>query len=210
MAAWSELLKVRRDYAVLADNVRENFSHRFWYAKGGYLYDVIDTQNGPDASIRPNQIMAVSLDSPLLARKQAAAVVETVRRELLTPVGLRSLNRDHASYRKQYKGSPWERDSAYHQGTAWAWWIGPFIDASLKVSGTPEGVQILQHLFEQLKVYGVGTIGEIFDAEPPHQPRGCVAQAWSVAELLRSYLNLRDRIRAKPDSAIETPGALPR
>jgi glycogen debranching enzyme len=130
--------------------------------------------------------------------------MEQVRKKLLTQMGLRSLNPDHPSYRKEYKGSPWERDSAYHQGTVWPWWIGPYIDACIKVFPNETGIEILAPIIEQLKKYGVGTIGEIFDGDHPHHSRGCPAQAWSVAEVFRSYLTLRQHIRKKKKSRIST------
>lgn len=205
MAAWSEILGLQRDYDILAEDVRENFNRRFWYPEGGFLYDVIDTENGPDPSLRPNQMMAVSLNSTLLDQERATRVVELVREKLLTPVGLRSLSPDHPSYRKTYEGSPWERDSAYHQGTVWAWWIGPYVDACLKVGLTQAGMDILHPLLAQLRVYGLGTIGEIFDGSPPHRPKGCPAQAWSVAEVLRAYLALKGNLEKN-----RAPGALMR
>jgi predicted glycogen debranching enzyme len=204
MAAWSKLFGLKRDYAHLEKKIRESFNRSFWYPEKKYLFDVIDTVNGPDPSIRPNQILAVSLSSPLLTKKRATSVMEQVRKKLLTQMGLRSLNPDHPSYRKEYKGSPWERDSAYHQGTVWPWWIGPYIDACIKVFPNETGIEILAPIIEQLKKYGVGTIGEIFDGDHPHHSRGCPAQAWSVAEVFRSYLTLRQHIRKKKKSRIST------
>ncbi|MEK6775793.1 MAG: amylo-alpha-1,6-glucosidase [bacterium] len=195
MASWAESLGIKRDYTSLAEKVRDYFNRRFWYSEGGFLYDVIDTDHGPDPSLRPNQILAVSLDSPLISRERAVRVMELVRRKLLTPFGLRSLNPDHPAYRKRYEGGPWERDSAYHQGTVWAWLIGPYIDACIKVLPDQVDIRILEPLIEQLKVYGIGTIGEIFDGDPPHKSGGCPAQAWSVAEVLRGYLALRNHLK---------------
>jgi len=195
MDSWAESLRLKRDYGFLAEKVRDHFNKRFWYPEGGFLYDVIDTENGPDPSLRPNQVLAVSLNSPLISRERAVRVMELVRQKLLTPFGLRSLNPDHPAYRKRCEGGPWERDSAYHQGTVWAWLIGPYIDACIKVLPGRVGIHILEPLIEQLKVYGVGTIGEIFDGDPPHQPGGSPAQAWSVAEVLRGYLALREHLK---------------
>ncbi len=204
MAAWSKTLKVKRDYALLAETVRKNFNRRFWYSEGGFLYDVIDTEDGPDRSLRPNQILAISLDPPLLAKEKAVRVMELVNQKLLTPVGLRSLSPDHPAYRKRYEGGAWERDSAYHQGTVWGWWIGPYIDACIKVFPEEVGIQTLEPLFEQIKVYGVGTIGEIFDGDAPHTPVGCPAQAWSVAEVLRGYLSLRKHLKREKQKDVLT------
>ncbi|OIP63883.1 MAG: glycogen debranching protein [Nitrospirae bacterium CG_4_9_14_3_um_filter_53_35] len=195
MDSWAESLRLKRDYGFLAEKVRDHFNKRFWYPEGGFLYDVIDTENGPDPSLRPNQVLAVSLNSPLISRERAVRVMELVRQKLLTPFGLRSLNPDHPAYRKRCEGGPWERDSAYHQGTVWAWLIGPYIDACIKVLPGRVGIHIMEPLIEQLKVYGVGTIGEIFDGDPPHQPGGSPAQAWSVAEVLRGYLALREHLK---------------
>lgn len=192
MAVWSQALGIERDYGPLAEEVRRNFARCFWYHKGGYLYDVIDTGHGVDVSFRPNQIMALAFTPPLIDRERGRAILKKVRQRLLTPVGLRSLAPEDPAYRRRYEGSPWERDSAYHQGTVWPWWIGPLIDAFLQYS--PEEVESswLDPLIDQLPIYGIGTIGEIFDGDPPHRPGGCIAQAWSVAELLRSYLTLRE------------------
>ena len=175
--------------AQLADRVHESFNRRFWFEKGGYLYDVIDTEEGgDDPALRPNQIFAISLDHPVLDRSRWPAVLDVVRRELLTPFGLRSLSRDHPDYRPAYDGDLRARDAAYHQGTVWSWLIGPFIDAWLKVH--PEdraGAAAFVSGFEaHLGDACIGTVSEVFDAEEPFHPRGCAAQAWGVAELLRS------------------------
>ncbi len=199
MSAWSQALGIERDYGRLADEVRRNFSRRFWYPEGEYLYDVIDTDHGPDASFRPNQIMALAFTPPLIDRERGRTILQQVRQRLLTPVGLRSLAPEDPAYRKHYEGSPWERDSAYHQGTIWPWWVGPLTDAFLQY--TPEEVDLawLDPLIDQLEVYGVGSIGEVFDGDAPYRPGGCIAQAWSVAELLRSYLALQEHQTRKED-----------
>ena len=129
----------------------------------------------------------------MLDRERAARVVATVERELLTPYGLRSLARSDAQYVARYEGGPVERDGSYHQGTVWGWLMGPFITAYVKSHGRSEESRrradtMLDPLREHLKRAGLGHVSEIFDAEPPHRPRGCVAQAWSVAELLRAYV----------------------
>jgi predicted glycogen debranching enzyme len=195
MSIWSEALSVRRDYGKLAARVHFQFNRRFWYEPGNYLYDVIDTDGGPDQAFRPNQIMAVSLDPALLNGQRAILVMKQVREKLLTPMGLRTLAPQDSAYRKHYEGSPWERDSAYHQGTVWPWWIGPYVDACLKVMPEELDGGILNRLINQLRHYGIGTIGEIFDGNWPHKPVGCPAQAWSVAEVLRSYINLKSHLR---------------
>ena len=170
----------------------EAFNRRFWIQEGGYLYDVVDGETGDDASFRPNQIFAVSLTHPVLEPSRWASVVASVQGRLLTAVGLRSLSPDHPAYQSTYFGSLWARDAAYHQGTVWAWLIGPFVDAWLKVNPGQEDEArgLLSGLIDHLDDFGVGSVAEIFDAEPPHHPRGCVAQAWSVAELLRLLVKL--------------------
>ncbi|HET9684678.1 MAG TPA: amylo-alpha-1,6-glucosidase [Gemmatimonadaceae bacterium] len=179
-----------RELADEAARVRESFNRRFWYEEGGYLYDVIDGESGDDTACRPNQIFSISLDYPVLDESRWRPVVETVRTRLLTPVGLRSLAPGHPDYKSRYFGDLRARDAAYHQGTVWAWLIGPFVDAWLRVH--PEdhaGARaLLTGLVAHLDVFGVGSIAEIFDAEAPFTPRGCTAQAWSVAEVLRAWL----------------------
>jgi predicted glycogen debranching enzyme len=173
-----------------ADRVQRSFNDRFWYQDGGYLYDVIDGPDGNDPACRPNQVFAVSLRHPVLDPARWAPVMEVVRTQLLTPVGLRSLAPGHADYKARYYGDLRSRDAAYHQGTVWGWLIGPFVDAWLKVH--PEDRAHTRALLEgfapHLNEACVGSASEIFDAEAPFIPRGCVAQAWSVAELLRVWL----------------------
>ena len=174
-------------HAVLAQG---SFNRRFWYEKGGHLYDVVDGNGGDDDALRPNQLLAISLKHPILDRERWESVVNVVRDALLTPVGLRSLAPSHADYRAKYFGDLRARDTAYHQGTVWAWLIGPFVDAWLKVypDSHRDAQQFLQGFVPHLAEAGVGTISEIFDATPPFSPRGCVAQAWSVAEVLRAWI----------------------
>jgi predicted glycogen debranching enzyme len=175
------------DIAGRAEQARRSFNRRFWYDRGGYLYDVIDGENGDDPAFRPNQIFALSLDHPVLDRERWPAVVDAVRERLLTPVGLRSLAPGEPDYKPRYFGDLRARDAAYHQGTVWAWLIGPFIDAWMRTyPGDREGARGFLSGFEaHLNEAAIGTISEIFDAEPPFTPRGCVSQAWSVAEVLR-------------------------
>ena len=170
-----------------AERARESFNRRFWYADGGYLYDVIDGESGDDAACRPNQVFAISLDHPVLERAKWEPVMNVVRERLLTPVGLRSLAPGHPDYKEKYYGDLRSRDAAYHQGTVWGWLIGPFLDAWLKVYPDDHAGarKLLGGFSEHLNSACVGSISEIFDAEPPYTPRGCVAQAWSVAEVLR-------------------------
>jgi len=174
-----------------ARQTRESFNRRFWYDKGGHLYDVVDAERGgDDPSCRPNQVFAISLPHPVLDRARWEPVMNVVRDRLLTPVGLRSLAPGETDYKPRYYGDLRARDAAYHQGTVWAWLIGPFIDAWIKLHGpNREAVRTLLDGFQQyLSDACVGSISEVFDADPPFLPRGCVAQAWSVAEVLRCWM----------------------
>jgi glycogen debranching enzyme len=159
------------------------------------LIDCLQDGN-PDRKIRPNQIFAVSLPFALLPPEKAQAVVKLVEEKLLTPYGLRSLAPGDPDYRRAYVGNAYERDSAYHQGTVWAWLIGPFVDAYLNAFGeSEENCRYLESLFggfrQHMSEAMLGSISEIFDADPPHAAKGCAAQAWSVAEVLRAMQKLR-------------------
>jgi predicted glycogen debranching enzyme len=192
-----------------AARCRESFNRRFWYEQGGYLYDVVDAESGgDDPSCRPNQIFAISLEFPVLDKPRWEAVVRTVEKRLLTPVGLRSLAPGEKDYKPSYDGDLRSRDAAYHQGTVWAWLIGPFIDAWLKVY--PDDVaaarKFLKAFNAELVSTCVGSISEIFDAEPPFRPRGCCAQAWSVAEVLRCFVKTSALEQKEPSPELTTAG----
>jgi glycogen debranching enzyme len=176
-----------------AQRAHASFNARFWYEPEGYLFDVIDGPGGDDPACRPNQLLAISLKHPVLKEARWPAVLEVVHSKLLTPFGLRSLSPNHKDYKPKYDGDLRVRDGAYHQGTVWPWLIGPFIDAWLKVHpGDLEGAGKFLDSFEpHLREAGIGSISEIFDAEPPFAPRGNIAQAWSVAEVLRCWINCR-------------------
>ena len=176
--------------AAWADRARASFNDRFWYEPGGYLYDIVDGEAGNDNACRPNQLLALSLDHPVLDERRWAPVLETVRAQLLTPVGLRSLAPAHRDYKRTYDGDLRARDAAYHQGTVWGWLIGPMVDAWLRVHpGDRAGARrLLEGFTDHLGEACIGSVSEIFDAEEPYTPRGCVAQAWSVAEVLRCWL----------------------
>jgi predicted glycogen debranching enzyme len=178
------------DLASAAEQARKSFNERFWYAEGGHLYDTIDGPHGHDPSCRPNQLLAISLRHAVLEPSRWEPVITTVRQRLLTPVGLRSLAPEHADYKPRYFGDLRARDAAYHQGTVWPWLLGPFIDAWLRLYPTDraQARSFLDGLVPHLGEACLGTISEIFDAEPPFTPRGCVAQAWSVAEVLRCWV----------------------
>jgi glycogen debranching enzyme len=205
---WLAEFYARRDiknaehYKSMADKVRDSFHKLFWnprcfaFAKqngGGYLNDCILPDGSVDASIRPNQIFAVSLPFSPLSAEQQKSVVDVVQKELLTPYGLRTLNAADSRYKGKYTGPQQQRDEAYHQGTVWPYLMGPFIESFLKVNGFSRkskkmAATFIQPLLEHLTKAGcLGSVSEIFDGDPPHTPRGCIAQAWSVAELIRAY-----------------------
>lgn len=179
-------------YGERAAQVKEAFNRRFWNPKYGCLFDVVDGPSGNDDAIRPNQVLALSLTHPVLDKKYWRSMMTVVERDLLTPVGLRSLAPGHPDYKSHYDGDLRARDAAYHQGTVWAWLIGPFVDAWMRVHpNEPETArQLLTGFSSHLGEACIGSISEIFDAEPPFTPRGCVAQAWSVAEVLRGLAKL--------------------
>jgi predicted glycogen debranching enzyme len=173
-----------------AERAKDSFNRRFWSDELGYLLDVIDGPDGNDAALRPNQVLSFSLHYPVLDAGRWSSVLSVVEQKLLTPFGLRSLSPDHPDYKPVYFGDLRSRDAAYHQGTVWAWLIGPFIDAWLKVHPSDrQGAQrLLEGFSNHLNEACVGSISEIFDGNSPFKPRGCIAQAWSVAEVLRCWL----------------------
>jgi predicted glycogen debranching enzyme len=173
-----------------AERAYASFNRRFWNPERGHLFDVVDGEHGDDPACRPNQLFAISLANPVLAADYWKPVVDTVARELLTPVGLRSLSPQHPDFKPTYHGDLVTRDAAYHQGTVWSWLIGPYVDAVLRVH--QEDVAGARHLLDGLVAHlgenCVGYVSEVFDAQRPYTPGGCVAQAWGVAELLRCLL----------------------
>jgi len=185
------------DYADQCRNDRSkaiaSFCKRFWYEAGGYLYDVIDGPEGDDASLRPNQLYAISLVDDLVPRDQARQILRLVEEQLLTPVGLRTLSPYDPRYRGKYEGGVLERDGAYHPGTVWPFLLGPLVTAWMKVHGKnaaaiTQARAFLDGIGTHLKEACLGQVSEIFDAESPYTPRGCYAQAWSVAEPLRALI----------------------
>ncbi len=202
-ALWHGALRVLADVTRLTDrkgdadiwqeragHVARLFDERFWCAESGYLYDVIDAPDGvaPDASFRPNQLIACALWHPLLDSERTRRIVDACARELVISFGLRTLQRESPNYAPHYRGGPFERDSAYHQGTAWPWLLGPFIRAHLRAYDDPALARsFLEPLAAHVADACAGQISEVFDAEPPHAPGGCFAQAWSVSELLSGW-----------------------
>jgi glycogen debranching enzyme len=188
MAGFARRLKRDADdWETAADRVRDGFG-RFWNESAGHCYDVLEGPHGDDLSLRPNQIFAVALPESPLSPERQRHVVDACARHLLTSHGLRSLSPADPAYRGFYGGPQAERDGGYHQGTVWGWLLGPFALAHARAYGDRAAARaLLEPLGRHLADYGVGSIGEIFDGEPPFAPRGCVAQAWSVAETLRAW-----------------------
>lgn len=192
LAAWYREVgkkEAAESLAARAEQTRVSFGKKFWYAEGNYLYDVIEGPDGNDRSFRPNQLFAISLPHPVLDPQYWPAIVDSCREKLLTPVGLRSLSPDDPEYKSTYDGDLLTRDAAYHQGTVWGWLIGPFIDAWMKVypERRAEARGFLQAFPAHMGDACLGTISEIFDATAGFTARGCIAQAWSVAEVLRCW-----------------------
>ena len=179
-------------YSQLRSQVSQNFAARFWYEAGGYLYDVVDVEGVAgqnDTSLRPNQLLAASLTRSLLTEEQISSMLQKVTEHLLTPMGLRTLSPQDPAYRNHFNGDRIQRDGAYHQGTVWPWLIGPYIDVYLRVHNDPTAIApLLQPLIRHLWNACLGTISEVAEPEAPFTPGGCIAQAWSVAEVLRCWL----------------------
>jgi predicted glycogen debranching enzyme len=175
-------------YVDLADRAAVAFRRRFWRPELGYLADVVDGPDGDDLSLRPNQVLAVSLPHPLVDGAVAASVLDAVGRALAVPLGLRSLAPSDPAYRPRYQGDRRFRDAGYHQGTIWTWLIGPYAEAVARVRGDPAaGLEILRPFAAHLRAAGLGSVSEILEPEPPFEPRGCPFQAWGVAEVLRVW-----------------------
>jgi predicted glycogen debranching enzyme len=182
-----------RDYDSVSERVARSFNERFWYADGGYLYDVVDGREGDDASLRPNQLFAISLRHALLENGRAKAVVDKCMQELWTPVGMRSLAPTDSRYAPRYSGTPYERDAVYHQGVVWSWLLGPFAIAHYRVHDDKSAaLALLDGVTAHLRDACIGQVSEIFDAEAPFAPRGCFAQAWGVAETLRAWSHINE------------------
>lgn len=180
--------KPHQEYTAMADRTLARFS-RFWNAKAGYCYDVLDTPDGDDITLRPNQLFAVSLFESPLTSPQQRSVVDICGRLLLTSHGMRSLDPNDTKYQGKYGGNQYQRDGAYHQGTVWGWLLGTYVAAHLRVYKNPtQARQFLEPMANHLSNQGVGSLSEIFDGDAPFTPRGCFAQAWTVAEVLRVWM----------------------
>jgi predicted glycogen debranching enzyme len=192
MACFAQALDKEADrtrYLEMAEKVERNFMRRFWNGERRCLFDCVNEERADD-SVRPNQVIVMGLPFTPVPREAARAALEVVERELLTPYGLRSLSPQNPSYRGRYQGDQISRDGAYHQGTVWAWLLGPFISSYARYHRGEPGyrerlLSFLEALPDHIFRAGLGTISEIFDGDPPHHPRGCISQAWSIAEVLR-------------------------
>jgi predicted glycogen debranching enzyme len=204
-ALWHNALRVMSDWcsrtgdpegarsmADHADRVYASFNHRFWNPSTGHLFDIVDGEHGNDAACRPNQLFAISLPHPVLDPIRWQPVLDVVERDLVTPLGLRSLSPRHPDYKPTYRGDLLARDAAYHQGTVWSWLMGPYLDALIRVrpDDTAGARKKLDGLIAHLGEACIGNISEVFDAREPYTPGGCIAQAWGVAELLRCLVQL--------------------
>jgi glycogen debranching enzyme len=169
-----------------AEKARKSFGQQFWYVEGNYLYDNINEKGERIAEFRPNQLFVISLPFPLIEGDKAKVVLQQVMEYLYTPVGLMTLPKSDPHYVPLYEGNQYHRDSSYHEGTVWSWLLGPFIDAIIKVHDAHDKAkEVINNFKFHLNEACIGSVSEIFDAEPPHHPSGCVAQAWGVAEVLR-------------------------
>ena len=188
-------------YAEMADEARANFLAKFWNEEKCCLFDVIGSK--VDASMRPNQIIAVALDFSTLSKEQSTQIVKAVQLELLTPYGLRTLSQADNGYKGVYSGNRGSRDEAYHNGTVWPWLLGPYLTAVHKTKHNRDEISksLLSLFTRQILRAGLGTVSEIFDGNPPHTPRGCIAQAWSIAEPLRAYVE--DFLHYRPEFELE-------
>ncbi|HXN03503.1 MAG TPA: amylo-alpha-1,6-glucosidase [Candidatus Acidoferrum sp.] len=192
MADWCErAMRPAGPYRQMAAHAHASAQERFWFADGGYCYDVVDAPEGDDASLRPNQVIALGLVYPLIEGEPARRALDVVTAKLLTPYGLRTLSPDDPRYQSSYRGDQRERDAAYHMGMVWPWLLGPYLDAHGRLDGDRPAVhRLLEPFTAHLLDAGLGTISEIFEPEPPYRPVGCIAQAWSVSEVLRHVLAL--------------------
>ncbi|MEA2668234.1 MAG: hypothetical protein QOJ33_1168 [Chloroflexota bacterium] len=192
IADWCErAMRPAGPYRRMAAQAHSSAQERFWFADGGYCYDVVDAPEGDDPSLRPNQVIALGLVYPLIEGEPARRAFDVVTAKLLTPYGLRTLSPDDPRYLSSYRGDQRARDAAYHMGMVWPWLLGPYLDAHQRLDGNePAMRRLLEPFTAHLLDAGLGTISEIFEPEPPYRPVGCIAQAWSVGEVLRHLLAL--------------------
>lgn len=191
-----ELGRIERaeHYRIMADRTERTFRRQMWCHQEAYCYDVIGRDGKADDTLRPNQLIAAAINFSPLTSEQRLHVVRACAEHLLTAHGVRSLPEQHAEYRGVYDADIVVRDAAYHQGTAWAWLLGPFVMAHLSVHGDKRGARefLRPILRSHLNHAGLGQVSEIFDGRPPHRARGCIAQAWSVGEILRAWAATED------------------
>jgi predicted glycogen debranching enzyme len=186
-----------------ADKAKQGFEQQFWYAEGNYLYDNIDREGKPSTEFRPNQLFAISLPYALIEGDKAKTILKMVEEQLYTPVGLKSLPKSDTNYVPQYGGDQYHRDSSYHEGTVWSWLLGPYVDALIKVQGSRDKAQeVINNFKYHLNEGCIGSVSEIFDADAPHHPRGCIAQAWGVAEVLRIIKDYQLYADTKPAASV--------
>jgi predicted glycogen debranching enzyme len=202
-----------------AKQAQKSFEAAFWNEEAGSLFDVISGERRDD-SLRPNQVIALGLPFPVLPKEKAARVLEVVERKLYTPVGLRTLAPDHPAYRPRYEGGPVERELAFHQGAVWSWLLGSYLTALVRVhgaAGRKRGLEAIEALRPRLAGAGAGSLSEVFDGDAPHASRGCIARAWSVAEVLRAWVEdlspaapkSQTQRSAPPKATTEKPAAAP-
>jgi glycogen debranching enzyme len=188
MAKQANDKKFIKEYEKLPELIKKSFLEIFWDEKSACLADYVNDDEGKNLFIRPNMVIAVSLPYSMLSKEQMKMVLDVADRDLVTVRGLRTLSPSNKLYQGVCEGTQEERDNAYHQGTVWPWLYGPFCEGWLKVYGQ-QGVQKVKKLIYGLEAvmseHGISTISEIYDGDPPHAPRGCISQAWSVGEVLR-------------------------
>jgi predicted glycogen debranching enzyme len=197
--------QLAENYIKMANKAAQSFNEKFWNPKFNCLFDVLEPTGGLDASMRPNQVFAVSLDFTMLSQEKNRKIVNVLNQELVTPYGLRTLSFDDPKFVGKCVGDRRSRDTAYHNGTIWPWLLGPYITAYLKVNEyTPQAKKyalenlVVPLLSASIHKGGLGTVNEIYDCDPPNDPHGCISQAWSIGEPLRAYIE--NVLGAKPNN----------
>ena len=187
LATKNKDLRFVKEWQPIADQVKKSFNELFWIPEKNYLADYVD-ENGQNWDIRPNQLFAVSLPYSPIDDEKKIAVLNVVSHELYTPKGLRTLSPNNPNYKGRYEGDQPTRDMAYHQGTAWPWLLGAYVEAQFKLQGKGAlglAQEIVDSLQEDIALHGICSVAEVYDGDPPQRPNGCISQAWSVAELIR-------------------------